>query len=84
VWGNARPAARFSTSIPPLPAGIDAEGNLVVSVCGVRNRAADGPNAVGRTGAGDGAGVGEIVRLRSGASTAGCIEALCDDTLSRE
>jgi hypothetical protein len=36
VWGDAGPAAGFSASVPALPAGIDAEGDLVVSVCGVR------------------------------------------------
>lgn len=70
MWGDPRPAARFSASVSALPAGIAAKGDLVVSVCGVRDRAADGTNAVGRTGANDSAGVGEIVWLRSRVSAA--------------
>lgn len=84
MWGDPGPAARFSASVPALPAEIDAKGDLVVSVCGIRDRAADGPNAVGRAGAIDGAGVGEVIWLRSGPSAAGCVEALCDDPLPRE
>ena len=84
MWGDPRPAARFSASIPPLPAGIAAKGDLVVSVCGVRDRTADGTIAAGRAGAIDGKRVGQVIWLWSRVSTAGCVEALCDDTLSGE
>ena len=84
VWGDPRPTARFSASVPALLAEIDAKGDLVVSVCRVGDRAADGRNAAGRAGAIDSAGVGEVVWLRSGVSAAGCIEALCNVTLSGE
>lgn len=84
VWDDPGPAARFCASVPALPAEIDATGNLVVSLCGIGDRAADGPNAVGRAGAINSAGVGEVIWLRSGTSAAGCIEALCDDPLPRE
>lgn len=84
MWGNARPAARISASVPPLPAELDATGDLVVSVCGIRDRAADGTNAVGRAGASDSTGVGEVIWLRSRVSAAGRNEALCNDTVSGE
>ena len=84
VWGDAGPAAGFSASVPALPAGIDAEGDLVVSVCGVRDRTADGTIAAGRAGAIDGERVGQVIWLRSRVSAAGCVEALCDVTLSGE
>ena len=84
MWGDARPAARFSASVPALLAQVDAKGGLVVSVCRVGDRAVDGRNAVGRAGTIDRAGVGEVVWLRSGASATGCIEALCNVTLSGE
>ena len=81
---DPRFAARFCASVPALPAEIDATSDLVVSVCRVRDRATDGPNAAGRAGAGDSARVGEIIWLRSRVSAAGCIEALCDDPVSGE
>ena len=84
VWGDAGPAARFSASVPALPAEIDAKGDLVVSICGIGDRAVEGTNAAGRAGAIDGARVGQVVWLRSGTSAAGCVEALCDVTLSGE
>ena len=84
MWSDPRPAARFSASVSALPAGIDAEGDLVVSVCGVRDRATDGTIAAGRAGAIDGERVGQVIWLRSRVSTAGCVEALCDVTLSGE
>ena len=84
VWGDAGPAARFCASVSALPAEIDAKGDLVVSVCGIGDRAVDGTNAVGRAGTIDSAGVGEVVWLRNGVSAAGCIEALCNDTLPGE
>ena len=84
VRSDPRFAARFCASVPALPAEIDAKGDVVVSICRIRDRAADGPNAVGRAGAINSAGVGEVIWLRSGTSAAGCIEALCDDPLPRE
>ena len=84
MWSDPRPATRFSASVSALPAEIDAKGDLVVSVCGVGDRTADGANAVGRAGANDGAGVGEIVWLRSRPSATGCVEALCNDPVSGE
>ncbi len=84
MWGEPGPAARFSASIPALLAEIDAKGDMVVSVCRVGGRAADETIVNGRAGACDGARVGEVVWLRSGTSAAGCVEALCDDTVSGE
>jgi len=84
VWGDPSLATQFSASVSALPAEIDATDDLVVSVCRVGDRATDGPNAVGRAGAIDSAGVGKVVWLRGGVSAAGCVEAFCDDTVSGE
>lgn len=84
VWGDAGAAAGISASIPALSAGVDAEGDLVVCVDGVRDRATDGTNATVWAGAIDGERVGEVIWLWGRASAAGCAEALCDDTVSGE
>ncbi len=84
VWGDPRIAARFSTSISTLRAKVDAKGDNIVSVCREGDKSADETNANSRAGARDSARVGEVIWLRSGTSTAGCDEALCDGTVSRE
>ncbi len=84
MWDDPGSAAQFSASVPTLPAEIDAKGGVAVSICRVGGGTVDGTNAAGRAGASDGARVGEVVWLRSRVSAAGCIEALCNDTVSGE